>query len=282
MDSASENDAYVNGWGPGVIGYIFALWMFGISVGQMAFYLKAFVNDYRGIKVVVIIVFVLDLFHTYCTSALFWKLLVNCHRNTSPQCLLLPWEMFAGIFLSSTISVIVQCFYAYRVWIVSDKNWKLTGSVLVTALGQYGLGIVIMVTTAQTRSAAAFFTSPFEIPYAAASAICDVMISGSCLFYLRPGRTGIKRPSNHMQRLIVVSLQMGVFTSLVAVVWLLLYFTQGARFWTGVPSAILSKSNVNSMLAVLNARKSIRNQLKEHLPVLPTISMIVISESSTL
>ncbi|KAG2152895.1 hypothetical protein DEU56DRAFT_776736 [Suillus clintonianus] len=78
---------------------------------------------------------------------------------------------------------------------VSDMNWKLVGSVLVTTLGQYA----IMVTTARTRSAASFFTCPFEIPYAAASAICDVMISVSFLFYLRPARSGIKRTNNHMQ-----------------------------------------------------------------------------------
>ncbi|KAG1820455.1 uncharacterized protein BJ212DRAFT_1340233 [Suillus subaureus] len=190
------------------------------------------------------------MFHTFCTSALFWQLLISCRYNTSNQCLILPWAMFAGIFLSSTISVIVQCFYAYRVWIISDKNRKLTAFVLVTALGQYGLGIATMVTTARSKSAAVFFTCPFEISYAVASAICDVVISGSCLFYLRPGRTGVKRPSNHMQHLVVVSLQMGVFIFLVAIVWLLLYFVQDARYWTGFSSAILCKSNVNSMLAV--------------------------------
>ncbi|KAG1874698.1 hypothetical protein DFJ58DRAFT_758309 [Suillus subalutaceus] len=278
MNSASDYDAYRNELGPGVIGYIFTLWMSGLTVGQLTFYLKAFVNDHRCIKMVVIFVFVLDMFHTWCISALLWQLVINCRHNTSPQCVILPWEMLTGIFLNSMISVIVQCFYAYRVWIISDKNWKLTGSVLVIALGQYGIGIATIVTTAQSRSAAAFFTSPLEVPYAAASVICDVMISGSFLFYLRPGRAGVKRPSNHMQHLIVVSLQMGVFTSLVAIVWLLLYCIEGARYWIGFPSVILCKSNVNSMFTVLNARKSMRNQLKEHVPVVPTIPMIVVSE----
>lgn len=281
MNSAPEYDAYARKeqWGPGVIGYIFTLWMSGLTVGQMTFYLKAFVNDHRGTKTVVILVFVLDMFHTCCISALIWQQLVICrHNTTSPQCMIFPWEMLTGIFLNSMISVIVQCFYAYRVWIISDKNWKLTGSVLVTALAQYVVGIATMVTTAQTRSPAAFFASPLDIPYAAASVICDIMISGSCLFYLRPGRAGVKRPSNHMQHLIVVSLQMGIFTSSVAIVWLLLYFIQGARYWIGFPSVILCKSNVNSMLTVLNARKSIRNQQKEHVPTIPTIPMIVVSE----
>lgn len=280
-DATPEYDAYVRGWGPGVIGYIFALWLSGLTAGQMAFYLKVYVNDHRGIKAAVIFVFVLDMVHTYCTSALFWRMLVACRRNTSHECLLLPREMFAGIFLSSTITVIVQCFYAYRVCIISDKNWKLTSSVIVTALGQYGLGIAAMVFTAVSRSAAVFFTCPFDIPYSAASVICDVLISGSCLFYLRAGRNGVQHSSNHLQRLLVVSLQMGVLTSLVAIVWFLLYFIQGIRYWTGFPAAILCKSHVNSMLVVLNARQSIRNQLKDHVPSLSTIPMNVVSESST-
>jgi hypothetical protein len=90
--------------------------------------------------------------------------------------------------------------------------------------------------------------------------ICDVLISGSCLFYLRPGRNGVQQyvsicsstrhptqitssSNDYLQRLIVISLQMGVLTryvsfhgeqfdscyiifsfqiSLVAIVWFLL------------------------------------------------------------
>ncbi|KAG2134296.1 hypothetical protein BD769DRAFT_1444329 [Suillus cothurnatus] len=280
MDPATVNYAYVKGWGPGAIGFIISLWMSGVTAGQMTFYLKTFVNDRRDIKAAVILVFVLDMFHTYCSCGLFWQLLITCRYNTIQQCLILPWDIVAGIFLSSTISFIVQWFYAYRVWIISDKNWKLTGTVLVISLGQYGLGIATMVTTARSRSALVFFTCPYEIPYAVASMVCDVIISGSCLFYLRPGRTGVKRASTHMQHLIVVSLQMGVLTSVVAIVWLLLYVIQATRFWTGFASAILCKTNVNSMLAVLNARKSMRSQLKDHVTIEPTIiPMTVVSES---
>ncbi|KIK44471.1 hypothetical protein CY34DRAFT_624697 [Suillus luteus UH-Slu-Lm8-n1] len=280
-DAAPAYDTYVRGWGPGVIGYIFALWLSGLTVGQMVFYLKVYAHDHRGIKAAVVFVFVLDMVHTYCTSALFWRLLVGCRRNTSPECLLLPREMFAGIFLSSTITVSVQCFYAHRVCIISDKNWKLTGAVVVTALGQYGLGIAVMVSTAVSRSAIVFFACPFDIPYSAASVVCDVLISGSCLFYLRPGRNGVQHSNNYLQGLLVITLQMGVLTSLVAIVWFMLYFIQGIRYWTGFPAAILCKSHFNSMLVVLNARKSIRSQLKDHVPSLSTIPMNIVSDSST-
>ncbi|KAG1718238.1 hypothetical protein EDD22DRAFT_963993 [Suillus occidentalis] len=60
-----------------------------------------------------------------------------------------------------------------------------------------------------------------------------------------------------------------------------IYFIQGVRYWTGFPAAILCKSHFNSMLVVLNARKSIRNQLKDHVPSLSTIPMNIVSESST-
>ncbi|KAG1718239.1 hypothetical protein EDD22DRAFT_36838 [Suillus occidentalis] len=93
-DAAPAYYAYVRGWGPGVIGYIFALWLSGLTVGQMVFYLKVYANDHKGIKAAVVFVFVLDMVHTYCTSALFWRLLVSCRRNTSHECLLLPQEMF--------------------------------------------------------------------------------------------------------------------------------------------------------------------------------------------
>ncbi|OAX35314.1 hypothetical protein K503DRAFT_376933 [Rhizopogon vinicolor AM-OR11-026] len=273
-------NSLVLGWAPGFIGYAVSLGMSGVCAGQMVFYMKTFVNDRKSIKLVVILVFVVDLFHTYCTSALYWKLLVVCRRNDSPKCQIIPWELFTGILLACALSFIVQCFYAHRIWIITCKNRKLTGSVLVTALAQYGLGTSAAILTAQTRNAASAFTSRLEIPYSVASATCEALISGIILLYLRPGRNGVKRSNNYIQQLIVISVQMGVFNSLVAIVWLLLHFIQGGSYWTAFPAAILCKSNANSLLAVLNARKSIRSQQRNHISLIPLSTIIVSSTSS--
>ncbi|OJA09922.1 hypothetical protein AZE42_04887, partial [Rhizopogon vesiculosus] len=231
-------------------GYAVSLGMSGVCAGQMVFYMKTFVNDRKSIKLVVTLVFVVDLFHTYCTSALYWKLLVVCHRNDSPKCQIIPWELFAGILLACTLSLIVQCFYAHRVWIITDKNWKLTGSVLVTALVQYGelynlrlslmrsmkdilqdleLRVLTLLFHAQSSS------YPDVRPLLLLCDLENLNVHSVLKPETRP-RLSPPDSNNYIQQLIVISVQMGVFNSLVAI-----HFVQGASYWTAFPAAILCK-----------------------------------------
>jgi len=73
---------------------------------------------------------------------------------------------------------------------------------------------------------------------------------------------------------------MGLFTFINALAMVVLYTIQHrtlGQFLTNAPGVILSKSYVNSMLAVLNARKGIRDAQQNarahsiELPTLPTL-----------
>ncbi|KAI6147980.1 hypothetical protein BKA82DRAFT_4146754 [Pisolithus tinctorius] len=190
----------------------------------------------------------------------------------------MPWDLSGALGTSFFTAFIVQCFYAHRVWIIGDRNKLLTGAVLITALTQLGFGLVLLGTACHTGLISTLFISLFSPINALGGAICDAIITISVLFYLRPSRTGRLRKEHHIQKLNVVFVQMGLITFMGALAMTILYFQDQlvGKYFTAAPGAILGKTYANSMLAVLNARKSIRDQqqaqaLPLEIPTLPSI-----------
>ncbi|KAF8122879.1 hypothetical protein EV363DRAFT_1358550 [Boletus edulis] len=95
------------------------------------------------------------------------------------------------------------------------------------------------------------------------SAVCDVLITGSVFFYLREGRREVPRSQNYFRHLTIVFINMGLFTCLVSVGWCLLYVVRGGQFFIAFPTAFICKAYTNSMMAVLNARKAVREREEE-------------------
>ncbi|KAF8452532.1 hypothetical protein L210DRAFT_846790, partial [Boletus edulis BED1] len=155
-------------------------------------------------------------------------------------------------------------FYAQRVWIISGRNMIVTFAVLASATLQ-----LCMSPTNEV-----LFSTKYTPMSSIASAVCDAIITLSVMYYLRP--RSIRR-QNLVKRLLVVFVEMGMFTFINALLMVVLYYIEIpmlGQFLTAAPGVILSKTYVNSMLAVLNARKPIRDEERNALArsiELPTI-----------
>ncbi|KIK77938.1 hypothetical protein PAXRUDRAFT_834797 [Paxillus rubicundulus Ve08.2h10] len=215
------------------------------------------------------------MFQSVSTS---YSLLIRCRRNTSPSCVVyLPWGSVLGTLLLYWIAFLVQIFYAHRVWIISDRNRVITVMVVASAITQFLFGLMVVADGIRTPTVAALSFSRYTPWAAVASATCDAMITFSVFYYLQPARTGVARRGNVIKRLNTVFIQMGLLSFINAMSMMILYYIQSTdvgKILVVAPGMILSKTYVNSMLAVLNARKSIRDQ--EHateisVPTIPTI-----------
>ncbi|KAG1734595.1 hypothetical protein EDB19DRAFT_1142914 [Suillus lakei] len=94
---------------------------------------------------------------------------------------------------------------------------------------------------------------------------------------MRPARTdNIRRKSrNHVSKMMWIFVSMGLLPCIMAITVAVLDSFVG-QFYTAAPGAVIGKSYMNSMMAVLNARKSIRDRerLGYNLTELPTIPTI--------
>ncbi|KAI6160230.1 hypothetical protein EDD17DRAFT_1603757 [Pisolithus thermaeus] len=266
-------------WGAGFIGLTVGLALYGVSACQYLLYLPTFRDDKRLLKSVVFLVFALDTLNTITLTSFYCRSLIVCRWNTSYACTLeMPWDLSSAIGTSFTTAFFVQCFYAHRVWIIGNRNKFLTGAVLITALVQFGFGIVLLGEVCHSDLINSLFVSPFSPANALGSAICDAIITTSIYFYLRSSRAGLLWKENYIQKLNFVFVRMGMFTCLGALAMAILYYhdQKSGTNLTTAPGAILGKTYANSMLAVLNARKGIRDrqqaqELPLEIPTLPSI-----------
>ncbi|KAG1743686.1 uncharacterized protein EDB91DRAFT_1125385 [Suillus paluster] len=111
-----------------------------------------------------------------------------------------------------------------------------------------------------------------------ADALCDIGITGSVWWFLHPARTDNVRSKsrNYLKELTQILVNTGLISCVVAVTMAVLYQVQNGHYYSAAPGSLLGKTYFNSMMAVLNARKSIRERQRlarsvTELPTIPTI-----------
>ncbi|KAF8556763.1 hypothetical protein OG21DRAFT_1506166 [Imleria badia] len=270
-------------WGPGLIGVTVGSALYGIGVGQFVFYVRAFPRDMVQLKIMVFIVFVLDNIQTFAVTWTYYHLLIECRLKDTPGCVVyMPTLLIVSILFVYCITFIVQSFYTHRVWIISGRNRYITSAVFVSALAQLVLGLLCTAGLIHTPTYQVLFTIEYSPLAAIASALCDAIITISIMYYLRPARTGANRNrrGNYIRKLNAIFVQMGLLSFINSLAVAVMYYIQDngvAQFLTAGPGIILSKTYVNSMLSVLNARKPIREEQEaqaQRTIEIPTISTI--------
>jgi len=115
----------------------------------------------------------------------------------------------------------------------------------------------------KTRDWHVVFSSNYTILSASASLTVDALITVSIAYFLRSNRSQMPRRDNYIRQLKVVFVEMGLLACTVSasfVATLLLPDINTRQRLATALSVILTKVYFNSMLAVLNKRKVIRQR----------------------
>ncbi|KAI6118023.1 hypothetical protein F5141DRAFT_1095689 [Pisolithus sp. B1] len=266
-------------WGPGLNGMAVGLALYGVSVIQYRFYIVAFPKDKHIVKTAVFLVFFLDTVNTLAFLCLYYRVLIVYRWSVTYPSTSRMTCLTVAFASNSWIAFLVQCFYAHRVWIIGGRSKLLTCGVLVAALIQLAFGGLTLKDAYDSNNIATYFSNPDSAANALASALCDAIITASIYFCLRRSQNGLGLwQENSIQKLTFVFVQMGLITFTSALTTSALYYESDlvGRYFTAAPVSLLSKTYSNSMLAVLNARKCIRDQRQfaqaspSELPTLPT------------
>jgi len=270
-------------WGPGAIGFMIATAFYGAAFGQYIFYLRSFPQDSKRLKLFVFMVFCLGTIHEYALIGMYWSILISCRRSTSHECTTeLPWQMVLGVFMACWIIFAVQCFYAHRVWIITEHNRLITGTICAFAATALVFGTITGSVIFVTRNPIDLFGKKWCQISAVAGALCDILITGTVWWFLRPARTdNVRSKPDVLNKLTQIFVHMGLLTCIMAIAMAVLYQVQDGglgQFYSALPGSLLAKTYLNSMMGVLNARKSIREQQRleavsssMELPTIPTI-----------
>ncbi|KAL4065944.1 hypothetical protein J3A83DRAFT_4261743 [Scleroderma citrinum] len=161
---------------------------------------------------------------------------------------------------------------------MSARNKPLICLVLIFACAQLVFGMLFAADGYSTQNVTVLFNNWFCSVTSLASAICDLIITISAFIYLRPLRHSAIRKVHYIQQFNFIFMQMGLVTSITSLMVTIFYsqFHTSVVYLASAPTMMLSKAYTNSMLAVLNARKSIRDRERANpsaveLPTLPLI-----------
>ncbi|PIL34890.1 hypothetical protein GSI_02677 [Ganoderma sinense ZZ0214-1] len=243
-----------------VIGTVLSACIYGVSVLQAYLYFPNSRRDSTSMRSFVALLFTLDTVSMFLTVVTLYDFVVTDFGDP-----LLLFSVPPSLAVLNAFTVLIstssQCFFARRLWLLSNGNKLLVGTIVLGALGDFGLGVAISVYMYYHREIAALSSLEIRILggiESGMSVICDVAIVIGLCYYLNSKRTGFKRTDSIIDRLIIYAINRGVLTAvcqaghMISVVGLPSHFTSIAF------GLIESKLYCNTLFATLNARKSLR------------------------
>lgn len=246
-------------YGRTFIGLVVSAILFGVTVLQTFLYYRNYPKDSKLIKWMVAILWILDAAQlSLSTVTIYWYLVTNFNN---PEALARTfWSMNVQTDCNGLIGLIVECFFARRVWLLS-RNYILTGAIILLSCVHFALGIVFTIDSFLLPSANDFnqliWVTSAGLGSAAAA---DLLIASSLCYYLLKSRTGFSRTDSLITTLTLYSLTTGLITGVIASLVVVTFAVVPADYIWEAFFWLLGKFYVNSLLATLNSRDSLREK----------------------
>ncbi|KAL5519810.1 hypothetical protein ACEPAG_1470 [Sanghuangporus baumii] len=244
-------------FGAALMGLIVGSVLYGVTCMQTYLYYRAYSKDPIGLKLLVFVLWILDSTHMILsTVTIYWYLVLNFGNFENLD--VGYWAMDIQTDFNGLIGLMVELFFAWRVWKVSNSIWLIT-IITVLAFLHFSLGIYFTVEGFRLGRFSEYSKLTWVTCVGLGSAAaCDMTIAISLVFYLLRSRTGFKQSDSIISTLVMYAINTGLFTGVCAAASTICFafmptnFVWLAFFWC------LGKLYVNSLLASLNSRQALR------------------------
>ncbi|KIM82189.1 hypothetical protein PILCRDRAFT_820556 [Piloderma croceum F 1598] len=242
------------------IGVQISTFLFGILSCQTWIYYHRFPKDSIISKLLVALIWFLELGHTISVSHSIYIITVVDSDNPL-KFISVPKSLDVGILFSAFIGPIVQAWFANRVRKLSGKLyvpiicWFLSFLRLAATIAA---GVEALLATSVITYVAQFrWLLTFIL---AVGAAVDVIIAAALCFHLKQHRaTSFQRTIKLINQTMIWTIETGLVTSVTAVVMLICFLAMQHNFvWISI-FTFLAKLFSNSLLAALNARLTNRD-----------------------
>ncbi|EJD07970.1 uncharacterized protein FOMMEDRAFT_101388 [Fomitiporia mediterranea MF3/22] len=248
------------------IGCVISVSFSGIGTLQAYYYFRQFrKRDSRLMKSTVLSAWLLDFVHTVFICQGIWHYLVLGWGNQA-ELDHLTWTVGASIAVTGLITIIVQMFFANRVWRLSKHNAVLTAVIVFLAFIRLGSALTTTVQMIRLQSFKAFirdfrwlFTFGLSL-----SCIIDVIITSSLCYYLQGNRTGYSSIDDVLHRLLLYTINNGLLTTFASMLAMVFAAAMPNNFLFLSLHFIIAKCYVNSLLATLNSRDALKRRDDSH------------------
>lgn len=164
------------------------------------------------------------------------------------------WLGAANSALTAIMAGAVQLFFAWRVKVLTS-SWISALSVCFTALFAVAGGIATAAEANAQRAVTDFQTFKMTvIIWLVSSCVCDFLITAALVWYLRSHKTGFEQSDELMDRIIRLTVQTGLITSICAMLDLVTFLAIASPNVHITFTGMLGKLYTNALMSSLNAR----------------------------
>ncbi|KAF8207922.1 hypothetical protein K438DRAFT_2013309 [Mycena galopus ATCC 62051] len=257
--------------GPMLLGHLFNYALLGCVAIQVYVYVLAFPHDKTVVKALVYSVFFLDLLQTGFATHSAWYVLAGGWGNELAL-LSTPWTLATVAPLTALVAFLVQLFYLWRIWVISNGQKRFIPILAIIGLTTKGSCIAgwytgIVLPNAGTgplaqvnfkRSIKTFDLDPAVTTWLAGAMACDIIITVTLVVQLVVRRNGALAATKRItHRAIRTAIETGAVTSAAVTIELALILNETTPSWYIMLGLLITKTCSNSLLASLNSRSPI-------------------------
>ncbi|KAF8339649.1 uncharacterized protein EI90DRAFT_2265058 [Cantharellus anzutake] len=234
--------------------------LFGIITIQTHLYFKRYKSDPLLVKGIVIFLILLQGFQTGTSS---YVVYTNTIRSFGVPITRTDWESTIYQMATVTCAVVVQMYYAYRLYRLSNSSW-LSILVVMLTLAQFGLALAVCLKSNLTHQIEQTVTPlrPLILSWLLIEAVVDTLIAASMWYFLSRQRTGFRETDSAITILTVYAINTGVVTTILAMTVMFAFAFYGYHFIHMAFVLSLGAVYAVSLLANLHSRSIVRERLK--------------------
>ncbi|EIW52174.1 uncharacterized protein TRAVEDRAFT_32023 [Trametes versicolor FP-101664 SS1] len=264
MAGAPALPALDNTYGALTLGTVFGLMLYGLTVHQTYRYSRLYPKDGPWLKRLVCGILAFETLHTTLGIAAVYYHLVTNYFN--PATLLLGhWSTRLLTPTTGLTIILCQSFYAFRVYVIGSHYIYrvLVGLAAVFMFTSFGFMVAATVegfilSLSDFKRVSWLVSAMFGF-----AVLVDVCLTGTLVTVLLRSRTGFKRTDSLIEVLIVYAINTGLLTSIFGLLcFIFAIILPGNLIYIGF-SIVGVKLYANSVLAVLNSRRSLSDRMFE-------------------
>ncbi|KZS88509.1 hypothetical protein SISNIDRAFT_260500 [Sistotremastrum niveocremeum HHB9708] len=250
-----------------LLGVIISGILYGVTVAQLGYYFTVYTRDSPFLKWTVAVLAVSDTTQAaLAIHSIYWYVVVNYFSPLALDHII--WSLSTQIILVATTTTAVRCFFFWRIWILNGRRWPVP--VLFCILQVVDIGFVIAASI--DFFGARLFSVVIQrlwLPGVALgiSALSDILVSLTMVYYLRKQATGFAKTDTIINTLSIWTLHTGALTGICATLTLVFMATLPHTMIFISCYLAFGKVYVNSMLATLNSRQTLRDRTRENMSI---------------
>ncbi|KAF7300460.1 hypothetical protein HMN09_00929900 [Mycena chlorophos] len=242
-----------------LVGTLLSCVLWGILTTQVYLYFGRFAEDRRAMKILVAVVWTLELVHAISISHTTYTYLVLDYTDPLKLQGKMPATLAVSVLVGAIITATVQGYFSFRIWVLAPNAFfKLVSGVLWLSAAAYLFGsLADTILSIEAPNIATFLSKYGKLMLypTILNLANDLLITAALLTILIWTRQqGIARTALLVDRLILWTIETGMITSGFSCLNLAFYDTEPNNFIWIAMQIIKARLFANTLLATLNSR----------------------------